>query len=217
VIYYLYECIALNLIRRIPLTETVADLSDAPFTGGGVIVNRVVLVTVLTFFLTVSTIASAYAVGTLYFPGDRIAERVTKTSHFSKKLTYRATGLGLSALATLAFFLVMENRNIENYRKQLFNRLNNLRAIIYKSYDICSSKVDTYNETMYYSWKYLQNLSNSLNLWEIRLINYEMQLSFADSIKKLSTIDKVLENIKWQFWEDDKYRTGIITTTVAPI
>ena len=131
-----------------------------------------------------------------------IAERVAKTSRFSRKPAYWATGLGLSALAALAFFLVMENRNIENYRIQLFNRLDNLRAIIYKNYDISSSRLDTYNETMYYSGKYLQNLSNSLNLWEIRLINYEMQLSFADSIKKLSTIDKMLENIEWQFWEE---------------
>jgi len=29
-----------------------------------------------------------------------------------------------------------------------------------------------------------------------------MQLSFGDSIKKLSTIDKMLENIEWQFWEE---------------
>ncbi len=183
------------------MTETVADLSDAPF-AGGVIVNGVILVGVLTFFLTVLTTVSAYVVGTLYFPGDIIAERLAKTSRFSRKPAYRATGLGLSVLAALAFFLVMENRNIENYRIQLFNRLDNLRAIIYKNYDISSSRLDTYNETMYYSGKYLLNLSSSLNVCKFRLINYWMQLSFGDSIKKLSTIDKMLENIEWQFWEE---------------
>jgi len=53
------------------LTETVADLSDAPFTGG-VIVNRVILMAVLAFLLIVSTTASAYVVGTLYFPRDTV-------------------------------------------------------------------------------------------------------------------------------------------------
>ncbi len=53
------------------MTETVADLSDAPFTGG-VIVNKVILMAVLAFLLIVSTTVSAYVVGTLYFPGDTV-------------------------------------------------------------------------------------------------------------------------------------------------
>ena len=121
------------------------------------------------FFGLFNTV-SAYVVGTC-IPGDIIAENY-KNLPFSRKPAYRATGLGLSALAALAFFLVMENRNIENYRIQLFNRLDNLRAIIYKNYDISSSRLDTYNETMYYSGKYLLNLSSSLNVCKFRLINY---------------------------------------------
>lgn len=71
-VYLSYECIALNRIRQIPLTETVADLSDAPFTGG-VIVNKVIFMAVLAFLLIVSTTVSAYVVGTLYFPRDTVA------------------------------------------------------------------------------------------------------------------------------------------------
>ncbi len=71
-IYLSYECIALNRISQIPLTETVADLSNVPFTGG-VIVNKVILMAALAFLLIVSTTASAYVVGTLYFPRDTVS------------------------------------------------------------------------------------------------------------------------------------------------
>ncbi len=53
------------------LTQPLADLSDAPFTGG-VIVNKGILMTVIAFLLIFSTTASAYVVGTLYFPRDTV-------------------------------------------------------------------------------------------------------------------------------------------------
>jgi len=52
--------------------EIVTGLSDAPFNGEGVIVNKVIVAGLLAFLLTASTDASVYVAGTFYFPGDTL-------------------------------------------------------------------------------------------------------------------------------------------------
>ena len=45
-------------------------------------------------------------------------------------------------------------------------------------------------------------LSKSNSIWRSWLSYCEVQIGYASSMKELSMVERMLENIEWQFWDE---------------
>jgi len=127
--------------------------------------------------------------------------RAARYSTPSKRPAYWLTGLGMAA-AILIFVLSIGSRELENYRRQLTERLDALRSVINKSYEISSAQMGFYSSDLHFDGRYLMGLSKSNSIWRSWLSYCEVQIGYASSMKELSMVERMLENIEWQFWDE---------------